>query len=113
MIEPISILEIVTTVSNETEARTLAMGGVESGLVACSQIDGPITSIYRWEGAIQTASEFRVTMKVSVQNKKTCLEWLTLHHPYQTPEVILRVVESSEKYADWVDGRYAERSMYE
>lgn len=100
--KPSSILEIVTTVSNETEARTLAVGGVESGLVACSQIDGPITSIYRWEGTIQTASEYRVTMKVSVQNKKRCLEWLTTHHPYQTPEVIVRVVESTEKYADWV-----------
>lgn len=100
-----SILEIATTVSNETEARALAVSSVESGLVACSQIDGPITSIYRWEGAIQTASEFRVTMKVAVQNKKPCLEWLALHHPYQTPEVIIRVVESTEKYADWVGGR--------
>ena len=27
------------------------------------------------------------------------------HHPYQTPEVIVRVVESTEKYADWVDRR--------
>jgi periplasmic divalent cation tolerance protein len=103
--EPSSILEIVTTVSNETEARGLAMGSVESGLVACSQIDGPITSIYRWEDAIQTASEYRITMKVSKQKKELCLEWLTSHHPYQTPEVIIRAVESTEKYADWVNGR--------
>jgi periplasmic divalent cation tolerance protein len=81
------------------------VSGVESGLVACSQIDGPITSIYRWKDTIQTASEYRITMKVSIQKKELCLEWLTSHHPYQTPEVIIRVVETTDKYADWVDGQ--------
>ncbi len=99
------ILEFITTVSNETEARTLAIGGVESGLVACCQMDGPLTSVYRWEGAIQTATEYRLTMKVSMLKKDLCLAWLKSHHPYQTPEVIVRVVETTEKYADWVDGR--------
>lgn len=98
------ILEIITTVSNETEARTLAIGGVESGLVACCQMDGPLTSVYRWEGAIQTASEYRLTMKVSMLKKDLCLAWLKSHHPYQTPEVIVRVVETTESYGNWVDG---------
>jgi periplasmic divalent cation tolerance protein len=99
-----SILEIVTTVSNETEAHAIAIGGVESGFVACAQIDGPITSVYCWENALQTASEYRITMKVSLHKRELCLAWLKSHHPYQTPEILVRVVETTESYADWVNG---------
>ncbi|HTT55864.1 MAG TPA: divalent cation tolerance protein CutA, partial [Opitutaceae bacterium] len=37
-----------TTVATAADAARLAHGAVEAGLAACVQVDGPVTSTYRW-----------------------------------------------------------------
>ena len=51
-----------TTTSNRADADRLATGAVEARLAACAQIDGPITSHYYWEGKLERAEEFRVSL---------------------------------------------------
>ena len=52
-----------TTVATRSDAERLASGAVTAGLAACVQIDGPMRSIYRWEGKIENSDEFRLTFK--------------------------------------------------
>ena len=52
-----------TTVADRADADRLAAGAVERGLAACVQIDGPVTSHYRWEGKLERSEEFRLTFK--------------------------------------------------
>ncbi|MGH3838721.1 MAG: divalent cation tolerance protein CutA, partial [Pseudonocardiaceae bacterium] len=45
---------VTSTTDNADAARALAAGVIEAKLGACAQIVGPITSVYRWEGEVQT-----------------------------------------------------------
>ena len=55
MNDPIQLV-YVTTPDRET-ATSLAALAVEEGLAACGNVGGPITSVFRWEGAVQTGEE--------------------------------------------------------
>src|SRR2546421_13095537 len=50
---------VASTTDNEQAARALAAGAIDARLGACAQVVGPITSVYRWEGKVQTEQEWR------------------------------------------------------
>src|SRR5690606_21914986 len=91
-----------TTVETAEQARALATGLIESRLAACVQIDGPITSVYRWDGAIESTPEYRVTVKFLVDRSFALETWLHNHHPYATPQwIVVRAEHVAEKYLSW------------
>ncbi|HEY0943741.1 MAG TPA: divalent-cation tolerance protein CutA [Opitutaceae bacterium] len=91
-----------TSVETREQAETLAKGLVEGRLAACVQIEGPITSHYRWNGNIQTAQEFRVTVKFLPGRQLEVEAWILNRHPYETPEwIVVRAEHVSEKYLSW------------
>lgn len=96
------IVELVTTVSTAEEAETLARNAVEQRLAACVQIDGPILSVYRWRGSIETASEHRLSLKTTAVKQEMLVAWLIASHPYEQPELLVRQVEACRSYAEWV-----------
>ena len=49
------IIAIATTFSSKAAAEACGNRLVESRLAACVQVEGPITSFYRWQGAVDTA----------------------------------------------------------
>ena len=97
------IVEISTTVGNETDANNLARKLVESKLAACVQITGPIHSVYRWKGEICEEHEWRCTIKSLFNLVESVQACIRQYHPYETPEVlVLSVVVSSPAYELWV-----------
>ncbi len=91
-----------TTVERKEQAEALARGLVEERLAACVQIDGPITSFYRWEGRVEQASEYRLAAKFLASRQLELEAWLFSRHPYQTPEwLVVRADHVSEKYLSW------------
>ncbi|MFO1446795.1 MAG: divalent cation tolerance protein CutA [Opitutaceae bacterium] len=91
-----------TTVSTREAAEQLARPLVESGLIACAQIDGPITSIYRWNGKLEESQEFRLTLKFPADRLTAVERWVHQHHPYDTPEwIVVQADAVSEKYLSW------------
>ncbi len=93
-----------TTVATRADADRLAAEVVALGFAACVQIDGPITSHYRWEGRAERAEEFRLTFKC-LPARLTALEAHVLaHHPYDTPEwIVVRAERVGEKYLSWAN----------
>ena len=76
---------------------------VESGLAACAQISGPVESIYRWQGVVESGKEWRVVFKTRSQQLPQLEALVIAHHPYDTPQfVVLPIVAGSEKYLDWL-----------
>jgi periplasmic divalent cation tolerance protein len=76
-------LQIVTTAGSADEARRIAAALVEERLAACVQIVGPIESIYRWEGKVETA--------------------IRRLHSYEVPEMVaMPIVAGSEAYLKWL-----------
>lgn len=92
----------MTTLGNEKDARKIVDDAVGASLAACAQIDGPITSVYRWKGNLSSDSEYRVTFKATERVVDSLIEWLKESHPYELPQVILRHVEASDEYGEWV-----------
>jgi periplasmic divalent cation tolerance protein len=91
-----------TTVANRDEALRLSRVAVESGRAVCCQVDGPIESVYRWENTIETAAEFRITIKVLASDLEALETLIHDHHPYDTPEwVVVPATNVSEKYLNW------------
>lgn len=94
---------VVTTTDSEAAARKLAAGAVEARLAACAQVLGPITSVYRWEGATHTDPEWRVEIKTAADRVDALTEHLKAHHSYDEPEVIATpVTGGSAGYLSWV-----------
>jgi periplasmic divalent cation tolerance protein len=91
-----------TTVEKREDADRLARGLVEARLVACAQIEGPITSHYIWENHAETAEEFRLMIKFLPARSAAVETWLMAHHPYATAEwVVVRAEYVAEKYLSW------------
>jgi periplasmic divalent cation tolerance protein len=93
-----------TTVSSREQAETLAVGLIESRLAACVQIDGPVTSVYRWNGNVERAAEFRIWVKFIDARQADVEAWIFARHPYETPEwMTFRTENVSEKYLSWME----------
>lgn len=96
-------VQIVTTVAEKSAAVTLARQLVEQRLAACIQIDGPIESLYRWKGAIEQATEWRLTIKTTRDAAPRTMAGLRSGHPYDEPEILeIPVSGGSESYLHWL-----------
>ena len=97
-------LQVITTLPGEREARELAASLVQDRLAACIQIDAPITSVYRWEGKVATASEWRLSIKLPAGNYAELEAAIRSRHPYEIPEIIAIPIEAGlQEYLAWVD----------
>ena len=50
--------QVTTTVATQADAERIAAALVEERLAACVQVAGPIISTYRWQGAVERATEW-------------------------------------------------------
>jgi periplasmic divalent cation tolerance protein len=55
---------VLTTTDTAGRASDLARAVVEARAAACAQIEGPVRSVYWWEGAVQEEQEWRVLFKL-------------------------------------------------
>ena len=59
------VLLVLSTLPDHDSAERLAAALVEAGLAACVNVMAPCTSVYRWQGAVETASEVPVLIKTT------------------------------------------------
>ncbi|WP_369212744.1 divalent-cation tolerance protein CutA [Streptomyces flavofungini] len=92
-----------TTIDDEDRAKALARGAVERRLAACAHIDQPFTAVYRWQGAVETATEWRVSYKTTTDRLPELEAWVGAEHSYDVPEwITLPVTGGSGAYLSWV-----------
>ncbi|MDA1038755.1 MAG: divalent-cation tolerance protein CutA [Planctomycetota bacterium] len=97
-----TIAEIRTTFSSRQDAVACGTGLVDRRVAACVQIEGPLTSIYRWQGAREIAEEFVCRCKTTPAAVVTCERVIRSLHPYDTPEILVTLCRGSADYATWV-----------
>ncbi len=96
---------VLSTCSSHDEAARIARHLVEARLAACVNIVANITSIYRWQGAIEEASEVLLVIKSSRALFEELRAAIGEHHSYRTPEVIaLEIAAGAESYLNWMTG---------
>jgi periplasmic divalent cation tolerance protein len=97
-----AVVEVRTTFPHRDDARTCAERLVRERLAACVQVEGPVTSVYRWEGTVQTAAEYRCICKTSRERAAACSAAILAMHAYQTPELLVTETRTTPAYAAWV-----------
>ncbi len=98
-------IQVMTTTASREDAERIAEALVAERLAACVQVLGPITSTYRWQGAIETAQEWLCLAKSRGELYEKIEEAIRRLHPYEVPEILaLPVVAGSGAYLAWLDG---------
>ncbi|MEU9237704.1 divalent-cation tolerance protein CutA [Streptomyces subrutilus] len=100
---PTDIVIAQTTTDTEHRAAELARGAVETRLAACAHIDAPLTAVYRWKGAVETATEWRISFKTTRTRLPALTAWVARHHTYDVPEwIVLPAEPGSPAYLTWI-----------
>ena len=103
--EAASIRVALTTVGSLEEGRRMARALVERRLAACVNLVPKLTSIYRWQGAVEEAEEVLLVMKTTEAQLAMLEAAVRELHSYEVPEFLaLRVEASSRPYLDWIWG---------
>jgi periplasmic divalent cation tolerance protein len=97
---------VLSTCATEEEAEKLARVLVEARVAACVTMVPGVRSVYRWQGAIESAAECLLIIKSSRQLFEPLRMALEEAHAYDVPELLaVPVVEGSANYLNWLEGQ--------
>ena len=100
-----SVVQVQVSIEDEELAHVLARRFLDERLAACAQVVGPITSHYRWKGAVETAREWLVVLKTADDRAQALVAELARVHPAENPEIlVLPVAGGAPGYLAWVHG---------
>lgn len=88
------------------EADRIGRQMVEEQLAACVNILQPCRSIYRWEGAVETASEVPALFKTTMEAADRLIERISELHSYSVPALVVwPIAKLPVAYGDWVEAQ--------
>lgn len=97
------VVMVWTTVPVGEAGEAIARALVDERLAACVSIHGPMTSVYRWQGRVTAGDERQLIIKTTDGRVPALRARLAALHPYELPELlVLRVMDGSSTYLDWV-----------
>lgn len=95
---------ILCTCPDKLTAETLARLLVEQQLAACVNILPSVTSVYRWQNAIEQADEVLLLIKANASLYAELEQTIKANHPYDVPEIIaLNIEQGLPDYLQWID----------
>lgn len=93
---------ILCNVPDDAAASAIARMLVEERLAACVNVLGACRSFYRWQGAIEQATEVTILVKTTRGRHDACAQRLAALHPYDVPEIVTIAPEAVwPDYARW------------
>lgn len=96
-------VRLVLVTAPAREAAEMARTLVQERLAACVNLLPAVTSVYRWEGAVEEARETLMVLKTSAGRVEDLRGRVVALHPYEVPEFLVVPVESGlEAYLAWV-----------
>jgi len=97
------VVQVQFTIDDREAAGTIVNSLLADHLVACGQVGGPVSSVYRWRGGLEKATEWTVVLKTRAGLIDAVVERVEELHPYETPEVLaVPVLGGSQAYIDWI-----------
>ena len=99
-----SVVSVYAVFANAEEAERIGRAMVEERLAACVNILGPVRSIYRWQGAVQTSDEVAAVFKTREDLAGPLMTRITSQHSYDVPCVAAWPIDNVlGAYAEWVE----------
>jgi periplasmic divalent cation tolerance protein len=96
-------VQISTATNSKSKAESIARSLVAKGLAACVQVSGPITSVYRWNGKVETAKEWLCVIKSRREQFVQVQKEIKRMHSYELPEITVAKISGSKEYLSWID----------
>ncbi len=94
---------VLCTCPNQECAIRIAERLVEERLAACVSLVPGLTSIYRWQEAIQRDAEVLLLIKTVARRFAALAEALRGLHPYEVPEIIALPIDAGlPDYLTWM-----------
>jgi periplasmic divalent cation tolerance protein len=95
---------VISTLPDREQAEKLAQVLIDQKLAACVNILPAATSVYRWQGKVETASETMVLIKTTMERYPALESVIKTQHPYELPEIIaVPLVAGLPAYLAWVE----------
>ncbi|MDD4941226.1 MAG: divalent-cation tolerance protein CutA [Candidatus Omnitrophica bacterium] len=95
---------VFITVPDARMARRISRALVEKRLAACVSAGDNVSSLFWWEGRVDTAREVLLIAKSTKAKLPRIVTLVRSMHSYAVPEIIaLPVVGGSRAYLDWID----------
>lgn len=97
------VIIVLTNLPDRTAAHALAQELVTKRLAACVNVLADCSSVYRWKGAIENATEVPVLIKTRAARYAEVEAAIRRLHPYELPEIVaVPVVRGHGDYLEWV-----------
>ena len=105
-----TVVSVYSTFADAAEAERIAHQVIDEQLAACVNILGPCRSIYRWQGAIESADEVAAIFKTTTAGADALIARIAALHSYDVPAIAVWPIEELlESYASWVEANVAPR----
>lgn len=93
----------LSTCPDRDTAGRIARALVDERLAACVNLLPGITSVYRWEGAVETDEEVLLLAKTAPARVQALIARIVELHPYDVPEVVaLEAAGGLPAYLEWI-----------
>ncbi|BBF93060.1 divalent-cation tolerance protein CutA [Blastochloris tepida] len=100
---------VYTTWPSVVEAEAAGAALVEAGLAACVNILPGVRSVYRWQGAVERATETVMIVKTRAARTEAVATVIKARHPYDTPAIMVVPVAGGEPgYLAWIASETAD-----
>ncbi len=94
---------VLTTAGSQDEAGKIAHALVERRLAACVNIIPQIESVYRWQGRVESATEWLLIVKIQSSAFAQVRDAIRELHSYELPEcLLLEISDGSTDYLSWI-----------
>ena len=101
--KPEDVLLVLTNLPDKDAAMKLARAVIDAREAACVNVLGGGTSVYRWEGVVETAEEVPVLIKTTRERYAALEAAIRGAHPYELPEIIaVPLAQGLPAYLQWV-----------
>jgi periplasmic divalent cation tolerance protein len=94
---------IISTAGSREEASRVAHALVEEKFAACVNIVGPIESVYRWQGKVESVQEFLMLVKTTQAQSNAAMARIRELHSYEVPEaIVININDGLSAYLSWI-----------
>lgn len=95
---------VLCTVPDRETAELIAGTLVSEQLAACVNILPDVTSVYRWQGAIEHSEELLLIIKTRQTVWPVLAAQIQALHPYELPEIVAVPITTGEaEYIQWLE----------
>ena len=99
-----TVMSVYAIFANAVVAGRIGRQMVEVRLAACVNIFTPVRSVYRWQGAVESAEEVAAIFKTSNERVDALIRRIAGLHSYAVPCIVSSPVDKIlAAYADWVE----------